>query len=200
MNRINKILGAFALTITAIGTISCSDTKSYAELLTEENQAINGYLLNQKVELSLPANNSFVTGPDAPFYRLDEEGSVYMKVVSGNFDSMAEADEQVYFRFERRSLLDYNPNTNTFSVEPWGNLNDLSLGSSSFRFGNYTLSSSSQWGSGLQLPLNYIGLGSEVYLIIKSQFGLSSEIANVTPFLYHVVYQARTTGADDASL
>ena len=196
MNRIIKIVSASALFVVTMVVSSCNDTKSYAELLTEENQAINAYLLTQKVELSVPENNAFITGEDAPFYKLDEEGSVYMKVIKmGNPEWMAKSDEQVYFRFERQSLLDYNPYTDTFSVEGWGNLNDPSLGSSSFRFGNYTLSSSSQWGSGIQLPLNFIPLDSWVSLIIKSQFGMTSEIANVKPFLYRVVYQARTTGA-----
>ena len=39
---------------------------------------------------------------------------------------------------------------------------------------------------------------SECYLIVKSQYGLTSEISNVTPFLYHIRYFKRgATGADD---
>lgn len=198
MSRISRISAWSILSIAALALGACNDSKSYAELLTEENQAINAYLLNQTVELSLPENNNFITGEDAPFYKLDEEGSVYMRVIdAGNPEWKAQPDEQIYFRFMRWSLLNYDPYTQEH-IEGWGNSDDLTLGSASFRFGNYTLSSSASWGSGLQLPLNYIGLESEVYLIIKSQYGLTSEISNVTPFLYHVRYFKRgSTGADD---
>ena len=158
MNLNLKILGATALLTAGILSSGCNDSKSYAELLTEENQAINAYLLNQKVETTLPDDGNFLTGEDAPFYKLDEEGNVYMKVIdAGNPEWMAESDELIYFRFTRWSLLSYNPYTNEH-IDGWGNSDDLGLGSASFRFGNYTLSSSSAWGSGLQMPLNYIGL------------------------------------------
>lgn len=190
----------FSIAIAAAGCLissSCNDSKSYAELLTEENQAINAYLLNQRVELTIPEGNKFEVGEDAPFYKLDEEGSVYMKVLNaGNPDMMAQSDELVYFRFTRWSLLNYDPYTGEH-IAGWGNSDDLSLGSASFRFGNYTLSTSSSWGSGVQLPLNFIGLESECELIIKSQYGLTQEISNVTPFLYRIRYFKRgATGAD----
>lgn len=146
MNLNLKILGATALLTAGILFSGCNDSKSYAELLTEENQAINAYLLNQKVETTLPDDGNFLTGEDAPFYKLDEEGNVYMKVIdAGKPEWMAESDELVYFRFTRWSLLSYNPYTNEH-IDGWGNSDDLGLGSASFRFGNYTLSSSSAWG------------------------------------------------------
>ena len=111
-----------------------------------------------------------------------------MQVIdSGDKNLMAQDDELIYFRFTRWSLHSYDPYTGDIT-EGWGNSDDLSLGAASFRFGNYSLSSSSQWGSGLQLPLNYVGMESEVNLVIKSQYGLSSEISQVIPFLYNVRY------------
>ena len=61
-------------------------------------------------------------------------------------------------------------------------------GNASFRFGNYTLTSSSQWGSAIQLPLNFLGYDCEVNLVVKSQLGLSSEISQVIPYLYNLRY------------
>ncbi len=83
----------------------------------------------------------------------------------------------------------------------WGNSDDLSVGAASFRFGNYTLSSSAQWGSGVQLPLSYVGMESEVNLVIKSQYGLSSEISQVIPFFYNVRYfkQGTSNYPDDST-
>ena len=64
----------------------------------------------------------------------------------------------------------------------------MSQAATSFRYQNYTLPSSSQWGSGIQLPLEFLPLGCEVNLVIKSQYGWTSEISNVQPFLYHIRY------------
>lgn len=57
-----------------------------------------------------------------------------------------------------------------------------------FRFGNYSLQSSAQYGSGIQLPLSYLGIDCEVNIVIKSQYGFTSEMTNVVPYLYNVRY------------
>lgn len=174
------VAGLFATSFLS----SCNDGKSYAELLTDEMHAVNIFLANQNVVLDLPADNNFKVGPDAPFYRLDEEGNIYMQVLSmGNTEMMAQDDDLIYFRFTRSSLYAYNPVTGTFN-DSWGNADDLSVGSASFRFNNYSLSSSSQWGAGLQTPLMYVGMYARVNLLIKSQYGLNSEISQVVPFYY----------------
>ncbi len=170
------------------GLSSCDDSKSYAELLTDEAHAINSFLANQNVILDLPKDDDFVTGPDAPYYRLDEEGNVYMQIVNaGDKNMMAKDDELIYFRFTRYNLYNYDAAKNEL-LDGWGNSDDLSMGSSSFRLGNYTLSSSSQWGSGIQMPLNYVGMESEVNIVIRSQYGLSSEISQVMPYVYNMRY------------
>lgn len=178
---------ALSALLSTVVLSSCNDRKSYAELLTDEMHAVNTFLANHNVILDIPADNDFEVGPDAPFYRLDEEGNVYMQVLSkGNPDMMAESDDLIYFRFTRSSLYTYDPSDGSFS-NSWGNSEDLSVGSASFRFNNYTLSSSSQWGAGLQTPLLYLGMFSRVNLVIKSQYGLSSEISQVVPFYYYDV-------------
>lgn len=197
MNLLNRIIkttatGAALLFLTATVT-SCDDTKSYAELLTEEAHYINNYLSTQDVILDVPEDGAFVTGPSAPFYRLDEDNNVYMRIIDrGNTDMMAENDQEVFFRFDRYDLRVFNAATGDLG-EGWGNLTDLDLGSTSFRYGNYSLSSSSQWGSGLQMPLAYVGMNSIVELVIRSQYGLSSEISQVTPYLYRVTYMLEGT-------
>lgn len=168
---------------------SCSNTKSYAELLTEESHSINRFLATQRVELEIPEDGNFEVGEGAPFYKLDDDGNVFMQVIRmGDMNLMAEDDELVLFRFERYSIHSYNPADNTFT-DGWGNSNDLLNGYADFRFNNFTLSSSAKWGSGLHLPLNYVSMnGSEVNLVIKSQYGPTDEIAQVTPYYYNVRY------------
>ncbi len=122
---------------------------------------------------------------DAPFYRMDEDGNVYMKVVrTGDMENRPKYNDLVYFRFLRYNLAGYNAGVYPF---PEGNATDVSY-SESIRYGNYQSVSSSTWGEGVQLPLNYLGYGCEVELVIRSQYGMSSEIAAVTPYLYRIRY------------
>lgn len=172
---------AFALYFT-----SCDDTKSYAELLTDETKSVNRYLADQRVENEIPADSIFETGEDAPYYRMDEDGNVYMQVVkAGNRQNMAKENQVIYFRFMRYNLIDYQTGV-TLTGE--GNANDMQYSPTSFRFGNYTLQSSSQWGAGIQLPLYYLGIDSEVNIVIKSQYGFTDEISSVVPYLYNIRY------------
>ena len=170
-NRIHIIAvcaAAFAMIVSLAG---CKEKKSYAQLLTEENKAVNTFLANNIVVTSVPDDNRFEVGPEAPYYQLDEE---------------VQDDELVYFRFTRWNLRLYAAAGEL--PEGSGNATNVALGAASFRYGNYTLTSSSQWGSGLQMPLKYLGMDCEVNLIIKSQYGVTSEMANVVPFLYNVRY------------
>lgn len=170
-----------------LGFSSCSDSKSYADRLVDENKAMNLYLSNCRVINTVPEDNAFETGPDAPFYRMDEEGNVYMQVIypGDKENNMAEDDELIFFRFTRYNLLYYY---NYGEMIEEGNADDMNQIATSFRFNNTSLSSSTQYGSGIQLPLSYLGIDCQVKLVIKSQYGFSNEIASVTPYLYELRY------------
>ena len=174
----------FAAVATML-TQSCDDSKSYAELLAEENSSVNRFLAYQRVVSELPADNKFITGEDAPYYPLDNEGNLYMQVISVGTGEMAEDNQLIYFRFTRYALAYYSSGE---EMEGEGNSENPEYGNMAFRYGNYTLSSSSQWGTGIQEPLKYLPIGSEIRLIVKSQWGWTSEISNVQPFLYHIRY------------
>ncbi len=179
----NTLIAALALMGAALA--SCSDTKSYAELLNDESHYVNMFLANQRVVNSVPADTVFECGPGAPYYRLDEDGELYMQVIDpGTPGNKAKNDELIYFRFTRFSLYNYQGG----SLSGIGNETDLSFDNTFFRFGNYQLASSSQWGSGIQYPLALLPVDAEVNLIVKSQLGLTSEIAEVVPYLYHLRY------------
>ena len=165
---------------------SCKDSKSYAELLNEETKAVNAFLADQNVILDIPADSIFEYGPDAPFYRIDPDGNVFMQVIEPGDKEKVKNDAMVFFRFTRSNLNEYALTGSLGSG--YGNSEDVSMGSASFRFNNYTLTTSSQWGSGIQMPLNFLGFNSHVRLVFKSQFGLTSEISQVIPFLYDIRY------------
>jgi hypothetical protein len=185
-----NILKAFVTVATvAAGAAcfsSCSDSKTYAELLTSENHYVNNFLADQRVIDGIPEDTIFITGEDAPYYRVDEDGNLYMQVVNaGTPGNRATSDELIYFRFIRYDLSDYSNGELPAGV---GNENYLSYGNLSFRYGNYSLESSYQWGTGIQRPLELLPVDCQVNIVIKSQYGFTDEISYVTPYLYKVSY------------
>lgn len=185
MNLKIKLL-ALSLVAVALGTTSCSDNKSYAEQLADERVAVNYFLAGQKVVKDVPADTIFETGENAPYYRIDEDGDVYMQVLSNTgLDMRPKTDDIVYFRYMRYNVITWCTSGDYTSV---GNMNDMKQPVTYFMYDNYTVQTSSQYGQGLQLPLKFVGVGSEVNLIIKSQKGVTDEIADVVPYHWHVRY------------
>ncbi|MDE6653281.1 MAG: DUF4827 domain-containing protein, partial [Muribaculaceae bacterium] len=175
----------------------CHDSVSYAELLDEENRATNAFLVNQQVVGSVPENNEFEVGINAPYYQLDEDGFVFMQVLNaGTKGNNAVEDQQIYFRWTRYSLKNYSydgtsENTNGYYgkfTSGEGNSETMGYGNTFFRFKNQTSPSTTQWGEGIQLPLEYLPIDCEVNLVIKSQMGWTEEQTYVTPYFYNVRY------------
>lgn len=172
--------------VSAMSLSSCDDGKSYADLLTEETHAVNYYLSNHKVVDEIPADSVFQYGPDAPYYRIDEDSNLYMQVINpGSADNRVENDELIYFRYTRYNLKYY---FETDELVGSGNSNNLNVQATSFRFGNTMLSSASTYGMGIQEPLKFLGVDCEVNLVVKSQLGPTSDIAAVIPYLYNLRY------------
>ncbi len=167
---------------------ACNNDVTYAERLNNERNAVNAYLAGHRVVMSVPEDKVFEVGEDAPFYRIDPDGNVYMQVLNAGdrANDSARTSEPIYFRYSRYNLATW------YADGVWaitsGNENTMDAASCTFNYADYTLPSSSQWGYGLQYPLMYLGVECEVNLIIKSQYGWTSEIAYVTPFFYHVRY------------
>lgn len=182
------ILLASLLGLAAL-TSSCDDKKSYAEMLSDETKAANLFLSNQRVVSGVPADTVFEVGEDAPYYCLDpqKDKTVYMQVLTLGDRQEIPQDTRVYFRYTRFNLFLYKgPDTD---ITGNGNADSMAQASSYFIFGDLANSQSSDWGEGIQMPLRYgLGYNATVRLLIKSQSGFSSEIAQVTPFIYTVTY------------
>ncbi len=175
--------------LAALALLSaCNDDQSYADRLNEERNAVNAYLAEHRVVMSIPEDSVFEVGPDAPFYRVDADGNVYMQVLNAGdrINDRAKTSETIYFRYSRYNLSTWYA-TGNWSITS-GNENTMDAVSCSFNYADYSLPSSSQWGYGLQYPLLFLGVECEVNLIIKSQYGFTNEISYVTPFFYHVRY------------
>ncbi|MCM1452336.1 MAG: DUF4827 domain-containing protein [Clostridium sp.] len=185
--KIKSLLIALGAVIAA-ALASCDDTRSYAELLSDENKAVNNFLVDHKVVGYEKRDSTFKFeyGPDAPYYQLDEDAQLFMQVVDpGTEGNRAKYDQLIYMRFTRFNIAGY---TDGEFPDGSGNSSDLTQGSASFRFGNFSNQSSTQWGEGIQTPLIYLPIDCEVNLIIKSQKGRYDEISVVIPYLYNLRY------------
>lgn len=166
--------------------ISCSKSESYSELLKEEEKAVNWYLASQRIEIDIPADSlSFEIGPEAPFYKLDNEGYVYMQIVSRDLSERVKTGDVVYFRFMRENIKYMYEGIET---NPVGNSDYLGYGPASFVYQNNYLSSTTQWGNGIQMPLKFVGYNSEVNLILKSYYGFAEEQQYCIPYIMNIRY------------
>lgn len=193
MKNKSFIATIFTCIVLALLTTACDDSKSYAELLTDENQAVNRFLANQRVDNTIPTDSTFQfeTGENAPFYRLDEDGNVYMQVINpGTPGNYAEEKQVIYFRYTRYNLNAYIDNT---LPEGEGNEQNMNNVDTWFRYNDYSQQSSYQWGVGIQMPLKLLPIDCEVNIVIKSQYGIYNEMTYVVPFLYKVRYFPQMT-------
>ena len=167
---------------------SCSEGESYTDRLNAERNACNAYLAQHRVINEVPADTVFEVGEDAPFYRIDPDGNVYMQVLrtGDRVGDKAKEGETIYFRFTRSNIEAWY-STGVLDMS-YSNENDLGENPTSFKYKDFSLATSSQWGYGLQMPLDFLGVECEVNLLMKSIYGFTSEISYVTPYLYHVRY------------
>lgn len=186
--KILKFIPIYFVTLCLLGLASCEKGESYADLLKKEEKAVNWYLSGESIEIEIPADSIFITGEDAPYYKMNEDGTVYMKVIdAGDLNDKPGEGDRVYFRYERMNLRNYYE----ADLEQWiGNSNNLGNSSvpTSFILGNYKLESSYQFGTGIQLPLQYLGYNSRVKLVLKAQAGFYAEQSQCLPYIYDVRY------------
>lgn len=185
-------ISLICVVLTSVMFASCSKTESYSDLLKKEQKVSNWYLAQHKVCNEIPADSVFLMGPDAPFYRMDDDGYVYMQVIKApnlKDRKIPAYGDQVYFTFTRYNI-ETMYNDNTLDVTGVGNQGDFvsSVGNTYFIFNNYNVSSSSQFGSGIQLPVSYLGYDSEVNILLKSYYGFSDESTTCIPFLVNTRY------------
>lgn len=187
--KLNKKIPLYFLALIGIVSASCSKSESYSDLLRKEQKVSNWFLAQHRVCNEIPADSIFEVGPDAPYYRLDDDGYVYMQVLKVGDRKIPAAGDQVYFTFTRYNI-ETMYNDNSLSVAGEGNQDDFltSVGNTYFIYQNYRVSSSSQFGSGIQMPVSYLGYDSEVNILLKSYYGFSQENTTCIPFLVNTRY------------
>lgn len=185
-NRISRLIPLSLLAILAAATAGCDDNKSYAERLTEENHAVNLFLSDQRVIDHVPADSVFESGEDAPYYCIDSENSIYMKVLSAGSGERALEGQKIYFRYLQAPLNTYN---GVIYDDEWiGNASQVTGKPTYFKFDDFADQSSQVWGTGIQQPLHFLPLNCHVLLVVKSQYGPTQSIANVVPYIWDLRY------------
>lgn len=197
-NPIRKNSSLLALIIIiftlCVGVSSCDKTESYTDLLRSEEKAVNWFLAQQRVEVEAPEKaEDFEIGPEAPFYRMNTDGTVYMQVINiGDMDNRPVKGDKVFFRFQRRNIKDMWQGN---SAPSYGNMDNLAsaIGPTYLFYGNTTYPNSTQYGTGIQIPLDYLGYYSEVNLVVKSYSGFTgnnfvSEQNACIPYLINIKY------------
>lgn len=185
MNRMTKYLG-LALIACGLALSGCSKSESYSNLLKQEERASNWYLSNHKVRNDIPSDSIFETGTDAPFYKLDEDGYVYMQVVNpGSEDDRPKRGDLVYFRYNRTNIKYLYQNGISSSN---GNSSNMEMASAQFVYQDFSVATSSQYGRGIQDALSYLGYNSEVNLVLRSYYGFSSDMSQCIPYIINIKY------------
>ncbi len=182
--KIKYLAGIIAglLTLTA----SCSKSESYSDLLRSEEKAVNWYLSNHKVATEVPSDSVFLTGEDAPFYRLNDDGTVYMQVINpGDPKQKVSAGDKVYFFYSRQNIRNlWELGASTIDTNEMSG----SLAKFFFLYGDTSVGQGKNFGAGIQLPLSYLGYYSEVNLVLKSYSGFPSDQSDCIPYIVNVKY------------
>lgn len=188
MKKLKFISFFFIIAFLPIFYFSCNKSESYSTLLRNEEKAVNWFLSGQKVCVEIPSDSILDFGPDAPFYKLNTDGTVYMKVLTpGNLNSSdrPKAGDKVYYRYNRRNLQ----NLQAGEDAPWeGNSSIVSSSPTFFFYENSYLPNTLNLGQGIQLPLKYVGYDSEVLLVMKASQSLTEEQSLCIPFEYDIRY------------
>lgn len=181
-----------AVMVFALFLTSCDKTESYSDLLKKEQKASNWFLAQHKVCNEIPADSVFLTGNDAPYYKMDPDGYVYMQVISAEDKSKRQipsTGDQVYITYTRYNI-DTMYRNNTLDVAGVGNQDNSinTIGDKYFIFNNYSVAASSEKGSGIQIPVSYLGYNSEVNILLKSYYGFIEESTTCIPYKVNVRY------------
>ncbi|MCM1028422.1 MAG: DUF4827 domain-containing protein [Pseudoflavonifractor sp.] len=181
----NNSFYIFLSAAMALFLAACNDDASYTDLLNTESKHVNNFLADHRVIGSIPADSVFESGPDAPYYMLDDEGKIFMQVLDPGYGPKAYENQLVYFRYTRYNLTTYRTGQ---EMEIYDSNENTGYQATYFRFGDSQLPSSTEWGSGIQMPMRFLPLNCRVNLVVKAEYGLTNESSYVQPMLFNIRY------------
>lgn len=187
MRFLKYIISALAALPMLTSLVACEDNKSYSDLLREEEKATNWYMANQRIELQVPEDSVLQYGEDAPYYKLDDDGYIYMQVINPGDSVRAKKNDMVYFRFKRLNLKYLYSGTATAWEGNADNMNS-SLGATYFIYDDMLMVQSMTYGQGVQWPLRFVRYNSEVNLVLRSYYGFQTDQSQCLVYIYNIKY------------
>ena len=190
-----KKLTLFFLSLLACGLAfqSCDNTKTYAEMLEDEKDAIKAFI----------RDSSITVISQTEFYRNDSTtkeneyvqlaSGVYMNIVnkgSANLADTVKPNDQILVRFSEYSLMDKKATISNLGYAEVVDEFNYRVTSSSIA-GQFTQGFMlSYYGpavpAGWLVPLDYVRDGACVKLIVPSKMGHSSAMQSVYPYYYYI--------------
>ncbi len=178
------ILSLIALTI--LGS-SCNKRKTYADLLKEENKAIDKFIAKNKLVIldAFPKNGTF---KEKEFYRDPATGVYYSIVEVGDTINTKKAKDgsEVHVRFKGLKYFSKNDSIEYNNYDP---IRSPFPESFTYR-GPVTMLNRSLYSSttaGWAVPLQHVGRNGKVRMIVPFNMGSQGDQQAYTPTYYDIV-------------
>lgn len=194
-----KLVSLFLLMLTCVLAFqSCSDSKTYAEMLEEEKDAINKFIKTNKIKVISASEfekNGNKTSTEENEYVQFSNG-VYMQIVKsgkvdGEKDSIKSRDV-VTVRFVEYDILKEDTLLTNYALPTFLDVFDYTI-SGTTAYGQFRQGllpqyyETTQVPEGWLVPLQYIKpIDAEVKLIVPSKVGHSNAMQYVYPYYYHL--------------
>ena len=192
-----KKLTLFFLSLLACGLAfqACDNTKTYAEMLEDEKDAIKAFIRDSSItvisQTEFYRNDSTTDVNKNEYVQL--ASGVYMQIIdkgSTNLADTVKANDQILVRFSEYSLMDKVVTVSNLDYAEVVDEFNYRVTSSSiagqftqgFMLSYYGTSVPAGW----VVPLAYVRDGACVKLIVPSKMGHSSAMQSVYPYYYYI--------------
>ncbi|CCZ47956.1 MAG TPA: DUF4827 domain-containing protein [Candidatus Bacteroides merdavium] len=190
------ILFLFILLSASFAFQACDDTKTYAEMLEEEDDAIADFINKEGIKVISQTeffdNDSVTDVEKNEFVQLSS--GVYMQIVDKGSDNPADTvknNDLILVRFMEYSLLDKDTTLSNLSIPYMVDEFKYTVSSSSIA-GIFTQGLMYSWydytavPAGWLVPLPYVRDRAHVRLIVPSKMGHQGAMQYVYPYYYDI--------------
>lgn len=190
-----KKLTLFFLSLLALSLAfqACDNTKTYAEMLDEEKEAIRNYIKDNDIRVISQSEfyaNDSVTDIDRNEY-VQLASGVYMQIRDKGDGDTVKANDQILVRFMEYSLLDKDTTLSNLELPQMVDEFNYRVTSSSIA-GQFvqgvmpTAYSTRAVPAGWLVPLAFVRSGAHVRLIVPSKMGHERAMQQVYPYYYDI--------------